>query len=156
MRKLQGPAFPSATSAWSFSPPLLFLGIWLKLWNWGRPGWPDQPWVLALPYWIMASLFVAATFIDFEWFMIPDLITIGGIVLGVLLSFAIPTMQDQESNLMSGIWSLAGAGVGFAALWLVVRLGKVFFGKKRLKFTKAAAIHLGAPRSGGGFYRRRG
>ena len=61
-------------------------------------------------------------------------------MLGVLLSFAIPTMQDQESNFMSGIWSLVGAGVGFAALWLVVRLGKVFFGKKRLKFTKAAAF----------------
>ena len=119
---------------------LLFLGIWLKLWAWGRPGWPDQPWVLALPYWIMASLFVVATFIDFEWFMIPDLITIGGVLLGVLLSFAIPTMQDQESNLMAGIWSLVGAGVGFAALWLVVRFGKVLFGKKRLKFTKAAAF----------------
>ena len=71
---------------------LFFLGIWLKVWVWGRPGWPEQAWALALPYWIMASLFIVATFIDFEHFIIPDEITLGGAAAGVLLSFAIPTL----------------------------------------------------------------
>ena len=117
---------------------LLFLAIWLKVWAWGRPGWPDQAWVLAPPYWIMASLFVVATFIDFEHFIIPDEITLGGAAAGVLLSFAIPTLHDQDSRLFGGLWSLFGAGVGYAALWLVVQLGKLAFGKKRSVFEKAA------------------
>jgi len=118
---------------------LLFLGVWMKVWVWGRPGWPQQPWELALPYWIMVSLFVVATFIDFEWFMIPDEITVyGGVVVGVVLSFAMPGMHDQESNLMSGVWSLVGAGVGYASLWLVVETGKLAFGKKRLVFKQDA------------------
>lgn len=119
---------------------LLFLALWLKVWAWGRPGWEQQEWLLALPYWIFAALLIVATFIDFEHFIIPDEITIGGTVVGVLLSFAIPLMQDQPSNVLSLLWSLIGAGVGFAALWLVVQLGKMAFGKKRLTFDKAAAL----------------
>jgi leader peptidase (prepilin peptidase) / N-methyltransferase len=115
---------------------LLFLAVWLKVWVWGAPGWPPQAWVLALPYWIMAALFIVATFIDFEHFIIPDEITIGGTVAGVLLSFAIPTLQGQESNVAGGLWSLVGAGVGFGALWLVVQLGKMAFGKKKLSYEK--------------------
>ena len=113
---------------------LLFLAVWWKVWAWGAPGWPPQAWVLALPYWIMSALFIVATFIDFEHFIIPDEITIGGTVAGVLLSFAIPTLQGQEKNLAGGLWSLVGAGAGFGALWLVVQLGKMAFGKKRLTY----------------------
>ena len=115
---------------------LMFLAVWLKVWTWGRPDWPDQAWALALPYWIMISLFIVATFIDFEHFMIPDEITIGGVIVGVVLSFAIPTLQDQESNLMGALWSLIGAGVGYAVLWAVVNAGRMAFGKKRLTFEK--------------------
>ena len=123
-----------------FLTALLFLAVWWKVWFIGREGWPPQAWVLALPYWIMVGLFVVATFIDFEHFIIPDEITIGGTVVGVLLSFAIPTLHDQTSNLMGGIWSLVGAGVGFGALWLVTRLGKMAFGRKRLVFEKAEPL----------------
>ena len=119
---------------------LLFLAIWLKVWTWGREGWPEQAWVLALPYWIMAALFVVATFIDFEHFIIPDEITLGGTAAGVLLSFAIPTLHGETSNLAGGLWSLAGAGAGFGALWLVTRLGKLAFGRKRVVFAAPAAL----------------
>ena len=119
---------------------LLFLGIWLKVWSWGRPDWPPQAWMLVLPYWIMAALFVVATFIDFEHFIIPDEITIGGTVAGVLLSLAIPTMQGRDDNIASGLWSLLGAGAGFVALWLVTRLGKLAFGRKRRVFDHSAGF----------------
>ncbi len=119
---------------------VLFLGVWLKVWTWGREGWPPQAWVLALPYWIMVALFVVATFIDFEHFIIPDEITIGGTVAGVVLSFAIPTLHNQTSNLAGGLWSLIGAGAGFGALWLVTRLGKLAFGRKRLRYGPPAPL----------------
>ncbi len=115
---------------------LLFLAVWWRVWMHPRPEWQGQGWVLALPYWILVSLLVVATFIDFEHFIIPDEITIGGTVAGVLLSFAMPVLQAQPSNLASGLWALVGAGAGFAALWLVVQLGKMAFGRKRLRYDK--------------------
>src|SRR5688572_8271136 len=109
---------------------LLFLAIWWRVWIEPRPEWQGQGWVLAFPYWILVSLLVVATFIDFEHFIIPDEVTIGGTVAGVLLSFAMPLLQGQPTNLGGGLWSLVGAGVGFGALWLVVQGGKLAFGRK--------------------------
>jgi leader peptidase (prepilin peptidase)/N-methyltransferase len=115
---------------------LLFLAVWLKLMRWPQPGWPDTPWLLALPYFVLVSLLIVATFIDFEHFIIPDEITWGGAAAGLLLSFAIPTLHGQESAIFGGVWSLVGAAVGYFALWGVVELGKIAFGKKRVAFEK--------------------
>ncbi len=115
---------------------LLFLGVWLKLMHWPDPAWPETPWLLALPYFVLVSLLVVATFIDFEHFIIPDEITWGGAVAGVLLSFAIPTLHGQESAILGGVWALVGAASGYFALWGVVELGKIAFGKKRVAFAK--------------------
>jgi leader peptidase (prepilin peptidase)/N-methyltransferase len=106
---------------------LLFLAVWLKF-------QPPGQWILALPYWILVSLLVIATFIDFEHFIIPDEITWGGAVAGIVLSSAIPPMMNEESHLRSAFFSLLGAALGFATLWLVVELGKIAFGKKRITF----------------------
>src|SRR5450432_2221526 len=110
---------------------LLFLAVWLKCWH-------AHEWILALPYWILVSLLIIATFIDFDYFIIPDEITWGGAVAGILLSFGIPILMREESNLLGGLWSLIGAASGFATLWAVVELGKKAFGKKRLTFDPAA------------------
>lgn len=107
---------------------LLFLAVWAKV-------WPAE-WILAFPYWIMTSLFVVATFIDFEHFIIPDEVTWGGAVAGVLLSLAIPTLHGTDSHLLGAGWALAGAAGGYAVLWLVVELGKKAFGKKKLRFAQ--------------------
>jgi leader peptidase (prepilin peptidase)/N-methyltransferase len=117
---------------------LLFLAVWWRVWVHPRPEYLGQGWVLALPYWILVSLLIVATFIDFEHFIIPDEITIGGAIAGVLLSLAIPRLQLQPTNLAGGLWSLIGAGAGFGVLWLVVQLGKLAFGRKRLKFKEPA------------------
>jgi len=116
---------------------VLFLAVWLKYWAAGQ-------WVLAFPYWIFVSLLIVATFVDFEHFIIPDEITIGGTVAGVLLSFAIPLMMQasvparlMESSLWSLVWSALGAAVGYVTLWCVVELGKKAFGKKRIAFERA-------------------
>ena len=111
---------------------LLFLAVWWKV--------GLQFWVLAFPYWILVSLFVIATFIDFEFFIIPDEITWGGVIAGVLLSLAIPTMMGTESNLAAAGWSLLGAAFGYLLLWGVVELGKKMFGKKRVVLDQAEAF----------------
>jgi leader peptidase (prepilin peptidase)/N-methyltransferase len=116
-----------------FLTGVLFLAVWLKVWAWGRPDWPAQDWILAFPYWIMMGLFIVATFIDFEHYIIPDEITIWGAVAGIALSFALPALQDQESHFAGVLWSLGGAALGYIVLWLVVELGKKAFGKKQFK-----------------------
>jgi len=112
---------------------VLFLAVWLKCWAGGR----SMSWELAFPYWIFVSLLVVATFIDFEYFIIPDEITWGGVCVGIVSSFALPAMMDSNSHLISMLLSLAGAATGYGTLWLVVELGKKAFGKKRIVLEKA-------------------
>lgn len=107
---------------------LLFLAVWLKV--------GPNAWVLALPYWVLVSLFIVATFIDFDFFIIPDEITWGGAIAGVLLSLAIPPLMGVSSPLVAAGWSLAGAAAGFLLLWAIVELGKKAFGRKRIGFDK--------------------
>ena len=118
---------------------LLFLAIWWRVWIEPRPEWHGHGWLLALPYWLLAALLLAATFIDIEHYIIPDEITWGGAIAGVLLSFAIPTLHGPGlSNLAGGLFALAGAAAGYFGLWGVVELGKKAFGRKRLTFPTAA------------------
>ena len=107
---------------------LLFLAVWLSVW--------PHAWVLALPYWILVSLLIVATFIDFEFFIIPDEITWGGVAAGVVLSLAIPLLMGANANLVAAGWSLFGAACGYFLLWGVVELGKKAFGRKRVTFEK--------------------
>ena len=103
---------------------LLFLAVWSKCWN-------AEQWFLAFPYWILVSLLIIATFIDFDYFIIPDEITWGGTGAGIVLSFLIPAMMGEETHLKSVLWSILGAASGYFTLWGVVELGKLAFGKKR-------------------------
>ncbi|MEO6871330.1 MAG: prepilin peptidase [Chthoniobacterales bacterium] len=101
---------------------LFFLAIWLVF-----------PWQIALAYWVFISLLIVATFIDFAHFIIPDEVTIGGTVAGVLASLAVPALMDQSSRLLAGAWSLGAAALGYVLLWLVLEGGKKAFGKKRVR-----------------------
>ena len=106
---------------------LLFVAIWLRF-----------PWMLALPYWVLLSLFVVATFIDFDHFIIPDEVTIGGTIAGLGLSFAIPALMGVESHFAALLWSATGAAGGYVLLWGVVVAGKAVFGRKRIGFNPPA------------------
>ena len=79
---------------------LAFLGCWLEIGD-RLHQYPFMP--LALVYAVMLAGLIVATFIDFEHFIIPDEITIGGMVAGFLCSLALPGLQGQETR-------IAGAG----------------------------------------------
>lgn len=101
----------------------LFLALWL---NFGFP--------LGLAYFSFAALLIAATFIDFEHFIIPDEITLGGTLLGIALSAAVPELMSSQSHLLAPVLSILGALAGFAIVFLIVELGKLAFGKIRHRF----------------------
>lgn len=96
---------------------------------WWRFGWP-----LAGVWWVFAGLLVAATFIDFEHMIIPDEITLGGVLVGLGVCLIVPEAMNAPVWWRAGLESLAGAAVGFVVLFLVVEGGKVVFGKKRHRF----------------------
>jgi len=108
---------------------VLFLAAWLKCWH-------SWHWELVFPTWILLGLMIVGTFIDFEHFIIPNEITWGGVVAGILLALGLPAMMGVESHLMSGLWSAIAAASGYAALWVVVEFGKKAFGKKRIDLEK--------------------
>ncbi|HEY5753107.1 MAG TPA: prepilin peptidase [Chthoniobacterales bacterium] len=110
---------------------LLFLAIFLR-----------YPPVLWLPYWIFVSLLIVATFIDFDFCIIPDEITIGGTVAGALLSAGLPAMMQTASHWKALGLSVLGAASGFVLLWGVVELGKLAFGRKKITFPEAQTFRI--------------
>lgn len=98
-----------------------FLALW---WKFGLP--------LAPAYALFAALLIVATFIDFEHYIIPDEITIGGTIAGILLSAALPGLMGASIWWHGALLSLAAAVAGYGALWLVVEGGKLAFGRKRI------------------------
>ena len=102
---------------------LLFLAIWQTF-----------PWQMAIGYWIFVSFLIVGTFIDFEHFIIPDRVTIGGIIAGILASVTVPTLMDTDSRLAAGVRSMLAAALGYAILLIVLEAGKIAFGRKRIRF----------------------
>ena len=61
------------------------------------------PTAILIPYLVMVSGFIVATFVDFEHRIIPDEISIGGMIVGLILSFFIPELHHQPTHLL-GLW----------------------------------------------------
>ncbi len=80
-------------------------------------------------YWLAVSGLVVATFIDLEHYIIPDRISLGGIVVGLVLSFLIPAMHATTSHESSFYASVIGALSGAGTLWLVAVIGKAILKK---------------------------
>jgi len=91
------------------------------------------PWEMALAYWIFVSLLLVATFIDFEHFIIPDEITIGGTVAGVIASFLVPELMSTDVRWRAVATSALSALLGYVLLWIVLEAGKKVFGKKKIR-----------------------
>ena len=102
---------------------LLFLAIWESF-----------SWQVAIAYWIFVSFLIIGTFIDFEHFIIPDRITIGGTIAGVVCSLAVPALMGADSRLAACLRALLAAALGYVILLIVLEAGKMAFGRKRIRF----------------------
>src|SRR5499433_2516612 len=102
---------------------LLFLAIWERF-----------PWQIAIAYWIFVSFLIIGTFIDFEHFIIPDRVTIGGTIAGVACSVVVPALMQTDSRVAAGVRAALAAVLGYVILWIVLEAGKIAFGRKRIEF----------------------
>jgi leader peptidase (prepilin peptidase)/N-methyltransferase len=101
---------------------LLFLAVWEVF-----------PWKIAIAYWVFVSILLIATFVDLEHFIIPDQITIGGTIAGIVASFIVPELMSTDSRLAALVRAALAAALGYVILWIVLEAGKIAFGKKRVK-----------------------
>jgi leader peptidase (prepilin peptidase)/N-methyltransferase len=107
-----------------------FLGCWLRF---GNPVHPLPSLAVALVYAIFLAGLICATVIDFEHFIIPDQITLGGMAVGFACSFLLPVLQGTHSA-ATGMWrSALGIVIGAGVIYGILRLGKLLFGRQRLK-----------------------
>ena len=89
--------------------------------------------VLMVPVgWYAVANLIFGSFVDYDHQWIPDRVTIGGMIAGVLFSVFVPEMHAFEIFFFSRgeltwrcslMWSLAGMAFGFGTLWL---LGEIF------------------------------
>lgn len=116
--------------------------MFFEAWIWfGRqsPG-------VALVYCVIFAGFIAATFIDFEHFIIPDEITIGGMVVGFILSVVVPQLHcppDAVSITAAIKQSLIGMGVGAGVVYAILRAGKLMFGRQKVELPADTKILFG-------------
>lgn len=95
---------------------------------------------LALCLSALLAGFVVATFIDLEHFIIPDEITIGGTVLGFVLSALVPSLHGVKSSAAGLQHSFVGLAVGGGLVYGIVRGGKLLFGRERHRFAEDTRV----------------
>ena len=94
---------------------------------------------VAAPFaWVWLALMLVGSFIDFDHKLLPDFVTVGGMIYGVLLSFgaALARHFGYEMSLapfgISPLFSLSGLAFGFGLLWLIRFLGSKAFKREAM------------------------
>jgi leader peptidase (prepilin peptidase)/N-methyltransferase len=116
-----------------FFVELLTALVFLAVWNF-------FPWQVAVAYWIFVAILIVATFVDFEHFIIPDEITLGGVAVGLVASLLVPELMATDHRLVALGLSAFSAALGYAILWIVLEGGKIAFGKKRIGLDQPTAF----------------
>ncbi len=90
-------------------------------------------------WWIWIALMIVGSFIDFDHKLLPDFVTVGGMVLGVaywaLLSLSFRDFHPEFLNLkmyLPLLFSIAGLVFGFGLLWLIRFLGSKAFKREAM------------------------
>lgn len=96
--------------------------IW---WRFGTP-------FLTSIYFIFVSFLIIGSFIDLEFFIIPDAITLGGLAVGLLLSAVYPGMLGAKIWWHGLLKSLLGAAAGGGILFLIAIAGEVVLKKEAM------------------------
>ena len=91
-------------------------------------------WKLIPVYWMVMAGLVLGTFVDFEHMIIPDRVTLGGIVAGLALSLVVPSLHQQTLPWKGLLHAGIGAAVGWGILWAVAFLGRLAFKKDAMGF----------------------
>jgi leader peptidase (prepilin peptidase)/N-methyltransferase len=85
-------------------------------------------------YWLAISGLLLGGFVDCRHMIIPDRVSIGGMVAGLLLSAWVPALHGKTTALAGLLQAVYGAAFGFALLWLIAQVGRLIFRKEAMGF----------------------
>jgi len=104
---------------------ILFLVAWIQF----------SP-IVAICLWIFIGLLIPAIFIDLDYFIIPDRFSVGGMMIGILLSVLIPELHaadGQRATALSGLSSaLIGALIGSSVVYWFGAIAEIVFRKEAM------------------------
>jgi leader peptidase (prepilin peptidase)/N-methyltransferase len=95
---------------------------------------------VALIYCLVLAGFIVATFVDLEHFIIPDQITIGGMALGLVCSFVVPSLHGEVYAFDAMKKSLLGMALGSGLVYLILRAGKLAFGRHKVSLPPESRV----------------
>ena len=94
--------------------------------------WWAHPPLVAIIGCLFIAFLICSTFIDLDHMIIPDRFSIGGMLLGVVLSIAVPELQGIEgppvvAHMQAGLSSILGALLGAGLVYWIAVLGELAF-----------------------------
>ena len=119
---------------------LLFVGVYLVDVIYGARDWPGEipAWHFATWFYhiILVSLLVASTFIDYDLYLIPDQITVPGMIAGLGLGTLYPWIRLEPalaSTHWGGFWvGLIGLLVGGGLTWGIRFVASALAGREAM------------------------
>jgi leader peptidase (prepilin peptidase)/N-methyltransferase len=120
----------------------LFLMVWLRVTPWDNTPVRAMGFLVGPIYWLVIAGLIVATFIDFEHYIIPNELTLGGVIVGFVLSVAVPPLQRTDSHGLAALRSLGGILTGGMALLAIAEFGKLVFGRLRVRLPQDTAIAI--------------
>ena len=91
------------------------------------------PWLVPI-HWLAIFGLLLGTFVDLDHYILPDRVTIGGMILGLTLSPLVPLLHGTNLPWTALMRAGIGCAVGFGSLWLVATLGSLAFRKEAMGF----------------------
>ena len=120
----------------------LFVCLWLT----------HEP-IVALIGMVFIAILIAATFIDLDHMIIPDIFSIGGMLLGVTLSIIIPELHGfsqggLETHFYAWIEAMLGVFIGTSMIYWIATIGEIILkkpamGEGDVKFLAAIGAFTG-------------
>ena len=83
--------------------------------------WQLYPPLLFLVYAGLTAGLIVASGIDLDYLVIPDTLTVGGVVAGICASYLLPEMQNCQNPTDGMIQSVLGASIGGGILWITAK-----------------------------------
>ena len=101
-------------------------GIWLLCYNlWGISAY-------TFIFILYFSLLFVASVVDIEHRIIPDEVSVGGAILGLIISAIVPGLHGVSSHLQGFLSSFIGALTGGGLIYLVAVIGEFIFKKEAM------------------------
>jgi len=113
-----------------FMVELLTGAFFVALYFYSRP-FPDPLFIFIIYAFLLSGLIIA-TFVDLEFYIIPDSVSLGGIPLGIISCSFFPYLMNQSTPLWGGLISLFSGLFGASILLIISFLGKKFFKKEAM------------------------